>query len=326
MLLLRYKTRKLVFRGLIVLYIFAATWLLLFANGYRIQLKPLLFSATGNVLATFEPTTSNVYIDDILTGNSSPSRVRSLFPGVHRISISAQGYLPYERTITIEKQRTAFISDIFLVKDSAPVPYSLPISLPEASVPRVSLLEITGKDVVITTDAASGTRVVINGTPLTRDLGAGAWKIAGGDKNILAIARLETDEIQFRAWDNLDTVIATLPGHTIVPFVYSGSRSLIAVSAFEIWNFDTDHNTAELIYRFSSPIISAQTVPGTTLLIAALPDQVTAFHIGDHHYIPTILASGSILDATISGDGLSLFYSVLDGSSTSTSTFKRDLY
>lgn len=324
MLLLRHRTRKIVFRGLIALYFIVATWLLLFANGFRIQFSPITISRTGNILATFKPTGADVELDKNGTKYSSPARIRSLFPGIHQISISANGYLPYERTIRVEPKMTSFISDIYLIRDIAPEPHTTAVANPAEVDIKKLIAQTVGKDVKLQTTAASGTRIIIDGAVASRDLGTGAWKIVGGDTNVLAITRLESDEVQFRAWGQIDTVVATLPGHKVVSTVFNGANSLLAISDFELWNFDTDTRAAELIYRFSTPIISVLPVPKTTLIIVALPDEINAFHLGDHHYIPTTIVRGSIVANNISNDGLNLLYSIKEGQETK--NFSRLLY
>lgn len=325
MLLLRYKTRKLVFRGLVALYFIIATWLLLFANGFRFQLSPFTISRTGNILATFKPTSAEIEIDNNKTRFSSPARIRSLFPGTHRATISADGYLPYTRSIRIEPKKTSFISNIFLLKDAPPEPIAETIT-PTDEMDAESLIKKTiGTSVELITTTASGTRIVIGeGARVSRDLGAGAWKIVGGDAHVLAVARLESDEIQFRSWDQIDTVIATLPGHKVVSTEFDGSESMLAISDFEVWNFNTTTRTAELVYRFSTPIISVLPVPETTLITIALPDEIAAFHLGDHHYIPTTLVRESVVAQKISDDGRYLHYSVKIGQEIK--NFRRILY
>lgn len=320
MLLLRHRTRKIVFRGLAVLYFFVATWLLLFANGYRFQLNPFVISRTGNILATFEPTDARIHLDDSSESLVSPARIRSIFPGVHKISIRSEGYLPYERTIRVEPKKTSFISNIYLIKSAAP-------KLTEAKIapsPRTNLLDeilkTTGKNVLIETTMTSGTRIIVDDTISSRDLGAGAWKILNADKNVLAISRLDTNEIQFRSWKNLDEIVTTLPGNAIVTTEFDGTSSMLAISDFEIWNFDTNRTAAELVYRFSTPILSVLAVPETNLITATLPDKITAFNLGDHHYIPTILFEGSVTASAISPDGTSIMFETPAG------TYQRPLF
>jgi hypothetical protein len=325
MLLLRYKTRKLVFRGLVALYFIIATWLLLFANGFRVQLSPFTISRTGNILATFKPTSAEIEIDNNETRFSSPARIRSLFPGTHRATISADGYLPYTRSIRIEPKKTSFISNIFLLKDASPEPLSGTITEPRELSAEDLLAQTIGKNVELVTTAASGTRIIIgDNAVVSRDLGAGAWKIVGGDAQVVAVARIESDEIQFRSWDQIDTIITTLPGHKVVATEFDGTESLLAISDFEVWNFNTTSRAAELVYRFSTPIISVLPVPETTLITIALPDEITAFHLGDHHYIPTTLIRESIVSQKISEDGRYLHYSVKSGQDIK--NFRRILY
>lgn len=324
MLQLRLKTRKIVFRGLIVLYFIVATWLLLFANGFRVQFSPFNISRTGNILATFKPASAEIEVDKNGTKFSSPARIRSLFPGTHQTVISAEGYLPYIRTIRVEPKKTSFISNIYLIKDKKPEPVS-EIVMPEKTDNVAKLiLQATGKKVEIETTAASGTRIIIDDTVKSRDLGTGAWKIVGADSNVLAIARLDADEIQFRPWNEIDTVITTLPGHRVVSTMFNSNESLLAISDFEVWNFDTDTRAAELVYRFSTPIISVLPVPKTTLVITVLSDEIAAFHLGDHHYIPTTIVRGSIVSNTISEDGRYLLYGIKDGQEIK--NFRREIY
>jgi len=324
MLLLRHRTRKIVFRGLAVLYFFVATWLLLFANGYRFQTKPFVISRTGNILATFEPTDARIHLDDSADSYVSPARIRSIFPGIHKISIRSEGYLPYERSIRVEPKKTSFISNIYLIKNSEPQLSAHKITPTPPFNPHAEILAAIGKDVRIETTMSSGTRIIVDNTISSRDLGAGAWKILNADKNVLALSRLDTNEIQFRAWKNLDEIITTLPGNSIIAIEFDGVRSFLAISDFEIWNFDTNRTAAELVYRFSTPVLSAYAVPETNLIIATLPDKITAFNLGDHHYIPTILFEGSVMASTISPDGKSLLFEVTEGAKSK--TYERVLY
>lgn len=315
MLLLRYRTRKIVFRSLFVLYFFVAAWLLLFANGYRVKPNPFTISRTGNILATYEPKKAVVAIDGFTAGDTSPARVRSLFPGVHDISITADGYIPYQRAVRIEPHKTSFVSNIFLLRDAQPE-LTQHIAVAPTVMPEQPITTIADHAVTIVNDTVSGARIIVDNKPATRDLGNGGWKIAGGDANVLALARTDINEIQFRSWNNLDTVVTTLPGKTVVNFEFDGSSSLLSVSTFELWNFNTDNKTAELLYRFSKPISQILAVPDTTTILVVLADEIVAFHLGDHHYIPTTIARAPrILNARITDNGTELFYTVEESGS-----------
>lgn len=306
--MLRYRTRKIVFRSLFVLYFFVAVWLLLFANGYRVKFDPFIISRTGNILATYSPKKAVVTIDGAPVGSGSPVRIRSLFSGIHDINIATDGYIPYVRSVRIEPHKTSFVSDIFLLRDVQPELIMRPVTLPSAQTKK-SITTIADRSVAIVNDVTSGVRISVDGKPATRDIGSGGWKIAGGDTKILALARTDTNEIQLRSWDDLDVVVATLPGMSVVNFEFDGSHSLLIVSTFELWNFNTDNKAAELVYRFSKPISDVLTVPETTTAIVALTDEIVAFHIGDHHYIPTTLTRAPwIGHVRVSDTGTELIY------------------
>ncbi len=274
-------------------------------------MRPFILSKTGNILATFEPTDARVSLDQNLESRSSPTRIRSIFPGAHEITISHDGFIPYTRTIRIEPQQTAFINDVFLLKNDPAIHMSGELPLTQTVSP---MLAVTEKKAHLETDLQMGTRIFVDGIPVSRDLGTGVWKLVGGDKNIFGLTHGDSNEIQFRAWDKPDAIITTLPGNELVIYTFRGSRALLAVSNFEIWNFDTDKKSAELIYRFSNPILHVRTVPNTPIILARLSNRITAFYIGDHHYIPTILIdTPSITDETISVDGRTLFFTTPAG-------------
>lgn len=324
MLLLRHKTRKIVFRSLVVLYFFAATWLLLFANGYRIKFSPFTISGTGNVHASFKPTNADVLIDGITVGASSPTRARALFPGTHHVRIRADGYLSYDRVIRIEPHETTFVNSIQLVRDSTPV-FVATSTATEGMPEKKSEPMLNGDRVWISGGGTTGTRVIRGMTPITRDLGAGAWSIAAVTESTVALARLDTGEIQFRSWNTPDHIEATLPGHAAVTTEDTGSPAIIALSTFELWQYETREKKASLIYRFSKPIATVIPVHDTTLVLVALADELVAFNVTDSHHIPLVLTTGMELsNVTVDEEKKSArFTTRIDGR---TKIFERALY
>lgn len=305
MLLLRYRTRKIVFRTLFVLYFFVAAALLLFANGYRVRVNPLTISRTGNILATYTPKRAVITIDNQTIDTTSPARIRALFPGIHTITIAADGYLPYARSVRIEPQVTSFVSEIFLLRDTMPRIIGETTSTPVIDSP-IPVTSIAGRAIAIETTPATGTRVLVNGSPITRDLGIGTWVIAGGDDKVFAIARTDTASIQLRPWNNPESVITTLPGTSVTYHEFNGVQTLLTQGTFELWSFNTEKQTAGLIYRFSKPIYDIITVPETTTVLVRLADEIVAFHLGDQHYLPTKISGDEaqpIVDARLLNTG-----------------------
>ncbi|MCX6781408.1 MAG: PEGA domain-containing protein [Candidatus Magasanikbacteria bacterium] len=305
---------------------FAATLLMLFANGYRFKFHPFLISKTGNILATFIPTDATLSVDGSYFSNSSPARVRALFPGQHQISLSAPGYISYDRQLMIEPQQTAFVSDINLILDKS-VDMAGPTNfIATTSTSPILRSTIAGHDISLATSTQTGTEISIDGSPATRDLGAGSWSIANGDTNLFGIIHADRDQIDFRSWNTPDITSFVLPGHSVEPHIFKSAHSLFAISNFELWRVDSDKKTAELVYRFSKPLVQVLPIQNTMLVLVRLPDQIVAFHIGDRHYIPTPLATDPhIVEMHMSADGTTLEYTTKNQNNDGYTAYTRQI-
>jgi len=75
----------------------------IFARGYRLDTdNGFKLKATGLLSATSKPKSAKVYINDILT--TATDDTINLPPGEYRLQISKDGYLPWNKTIKIQKE------------------------------------------------------------------------------------------------------------------------------------------------------------------------------------------------------------------------------
>lgn len=111
-------SRRFFFWGMVVLYIIAATLLLLYAEGYRVHLRPFFVSRTGNILGRYTPENARFLLDGVVVSESSPARIRTVFPGTHTVRIEKNDFLTFEKTISVEPQKTSFVTDIVLFPDA----------------------------------------------------------------------------------------------------------------------------------------------------------------------------------------------------------------
>lgn len=327
MLLLRHRTRKIVFRMFALLYLIAALWLILFAHGYRLQFSPLRLSATGSIFATFIPDSAVLLIEDSAQQSSSPARVRTLFPGLHAVRISADGYTPYERTVRVAPHETTFITDIFLIRDAKPrvvATSTVPIT-PDAARESPNIERESANDLSIESHPQLGTRILQRGVAISRDLGVGSWRIAVHDDRWITLARHDTDTIQLRRRATPDVVFTTLPGSRVISSRYKNDTSLIVVSSFELWRVSAETGAASLLYRVSKPITDVHTVPETPLVVVAHDDELVALRTNDYQTIPTVVAQGTQLEQiSITPDGLAVRYTVHEDALVV--TYERVLY
>lgn len=88
---------------LIFLFIISsATAVSLFVRGYRPNLKRGVLVPTGLLAATSHPKGASVYLNDKLV--TATDDTLNLLPGRYRVKILKDGYLPWEKEITIKKE------------------------------------------------------------------------------------------------------------------------------------------------------------------------------------------------------------------------------
>lgn len=257
------------------MYVGTAVILLLFANGYRLRFSPFLIAQTGNLLATFTPKNSGVFLDDQFMINNSPARIRGIFPGTHTVRINRDGYLPFERTMRIDPLATAFLNEIFLVR--AEPPRAISIS---------------------TTDTWS----------------APAAAVVPDKINKLSISiNKKTNEVELWSNDNVREPTLHTPGTNYRIRTYDNSETLLVWSQFELTEINPETLSVNLVTRLSSPILNVMSVPETTLVVVQLAEEIRAYQLGIDSPTPITLATAkNILHSAVSTDGTTLAYVTLE--------------
>lgn len=83
-----------------------------YARGYRIQPETLTLGPTGLLVVNSDPKAAQVFVDGELKTATDSSI--SLSPGEYQLEVKKDGYLPWEKTILIEKEAVTQV-DAFLV-------------------------------------------------------------------------------------------------------------------------------------------------------------------------------------------------------------------
>lgn len=92
---------------------FFGLFAIFYARGYRLDSKTLKFQPKGILVVKSNPTGAQIFIDRVLKGASDSNF--SLSPGTYDIDIKKNGYLPWYKRITIEKEAVTQV-DILLFK------------------------------------------------------------------------------------------------------------------------------------------------------------------------------------------------------------------
>jgi len=95
--------KKLLITIVIALFLIAGTTVAIyFAKGYRLNLKKKKVQETGLLVANSNPEGASVYLDGKLT--TATDDTLNLPPKDYRVKIIKDGYLPWEKVLTIEKE------------------------------------------------------------------------------------------------------------------------------------------------------------------------------------------------------------------------------
>lgn len=88
----------------LALLIIGTVAVVMYGRGYRIDFSAgkAGISGTGLLVATSEPNGAQVFINDSLT--TATDNTINLAPGIYKIKIAKQGYLPWEKTIKVSKE------------------------------------------------------------------------------------------------------------------------------------------------------------------------------------------------------------------------------
>ena len=105
---------------------------ILFARGYRFNPKTLKFNPNGIIVIKSDPTGAQIFIDGDLKG-ATDSNI-SLAPGTYDINIKKEGYIPWYKRLTVEKEIVTE-ANLSLFK---PTPALTPITFSGVTSPVVS--------------------------------------------------------------------------------------------------------------------------------------------------------------------------------------------
>ncbi len=109
------KARIAVFLFTVIILAIFGSIAILYARGYRLGLREekISISTRGLLVINSDPTGAQVFVDNEL--KTATNNTISLIPGTYNIQVKKEGFLPWEKLITIEKETVTQI-DAFLVQ------------------------------------------------------------------------------------------------------------------------------------------------------------------------------------------------------------------
>ncbi len=110
--------------SLIVSFFIISPTLILYTTGYRYDWKNRTFLTTGVLSIEGDPRDMRVFINSVEIEKTVPIRLTNLTPNTYRIRLEKEGFIPWEKDITIESNKTTYIKHITLIQQHEPT--SLP--------------------------------------------------------------------------------------------------------------------------------------------------------------------------------------------------------
>ena len=182
-------------------FIVISTYIIsLIARGYRFSIKDgLILNPTGMISATSRPKGASVYVNEKLV--TATDDTINLSPGVYSLKINKDGFLPWQKTITI-KPETVYQADIQLF---SAVPDLKPLTLTGAINPSSN---IENTKIIYAVASASATKD--NGLYLIESNGLPVSLIRGISRQLLPnTATIDWSKYSFTFSPNSREILAT---------------------------------------------------------------------------------------------------------------------
>jgi len=127
--------RRILYLAFIAAFLIITPLLILYANGYELNLKSKGLVKTGMFILDSEPRGALIYLngrpqtaflDSVLFGKknylTTPAKIKSLAPGDYEVKIELNGYWPWQKKLTIYPGASTYAEDILLFKKDLPIP------------------------------------------------------------------------------------------------------------------------------------------------------------------------------------------------------------
>lgn len=105
----------------VTLFFIVGPSLILYADGYRINVTDRELLETGTLVVSTTPVTAKITLDGKTYDSKTPLTIGSLEPKEYTLTLESEGYLPWTKHLLISAGQSTFASDIRLIKDATVV-------------------------------------------------------------------------------------------------------------------------------------------------------------------------------------------------------------
>jgi len=110
--------RRIIYLIFMAVFLIVLPLIILSATGYRFNSKKNLLQKTGIIFLETKPKNVNVYLNSQLVEQSTPVRLKYLLPNKYEITVSKEGYFPWQKKIDVYDGQTTFLQYVRLFKNN----------------------------------------------------------------------------------------------------------------------------------------------------------------------------------------------------------------
>lgn len=110
------KLRRLVYISFILLFFIVSPIIILYTLGYKYNWSKKTLEKTGVFFIKSYPKSAEVYLNNKKYKDGTPTQINRLLPNNYLIKIAKEGYLDWQKNLTIYPDQTTFIEDVSLFK------------------------------------------------------------------------------------------------------------------------------------------------------------------------------------------------------------------
>jgi len=114
------RMRRLIYSTFIAIFFLVSPPLVFYTAGYRYDFKHNRVIETGSLVVKSYPPNADIYLDDVLYQEKTPTIVNTISPGTVHLRIEKEGYRVWKKDIEIEPRVTSFEETVRLFADTEP--------------------------------------------------------------------------------------------------------------------------------------------------------------------------------------------------------------
>ncbi|MBI5621571.1 PEGA domain-containing protein [Candidatus Falkowbacteria bacterium] len=121
--MLSLRVRRIIYLGFIILFLATAPLLVLYTAGYRYNFKKTAIQKVGALSVKPQPATADIYLNgqrQVGSRSDNTLRLNNLLPGQYQVTVSLDGYYPWEKTLEVSSNVNTFVNQAVLFKNNPP--------------------------------------------------------------------------------------------------------------------------------------------------------------------------------------------------------------